>query len=185
MAGEKKFGTAMFGFKRSDVNAYIERIIREFDQRLKEKDDENSNLKFQMKELKVKFERLSQETEQLTRDKEKIAGVLLQAQEKAETMMEEAQSRALQEKSRLDQLLETEKEKIVDIKRELKGLKGQIADLLSRYEEQIDEAVMNIEKREALYMQEAPIGSVEDQGEQNHSITEQEIEDRDKDCQAG
>ncbi len=46
----------MFGFKRADVNAYIERIIREFDQRLKEKDDENSTLKAQVKDLKTKYE---------------------------------------------------------------------------------------------------------------------------------
>ncbi len=154
MAGEKKFGTSLFGFKKADVNAYIERIIREFDQRLKEKDDENSNLKAQVKEMKAKYEETWQEAEKVMREKEKIAGVLLQAQEKAETMMVEAQEKALQEKSRLDQVLEVEKEKIVDIKRELKGLKSQIADILSKYEQQIDEAVLNIEKREEIYLQE-------------------------------
>ena len=154
VAGEKKFGTSLFGFKKADVNAYIERIIREFDQRLKEKDDENSNLKAQVKEMKAKYEETWQEAEKVMREKEKIAGVLLQAQEKAETMMVEAQEKALQEKSRLDQVLEVEKEKIVDIKRELKGLKSQIADILSKYEQQIDEAVLNIEKREEIYLQE-------------------------------
>lgn len=154
MAGEKKFGSSLFGFKRSDVNAYIERIIREFDQRLKEKDDENANLKAQVKELKAKYEDTWQEAEKVMKEKEKIAGVLLQAQEQAEIMMIEAREKALQEKSRLDQVLELEKEKIVDIKRELKGLKNQITDLLSKYEQQIDEAVSNIEKREEIYMQE-------------------------------
>lgn len=159
MAGEKKFGTSMFGFKRADVNAYIERIIREFDQRLKEKDDENSNLKTQVKDLKAKYEDAWQEADKVMKEKEKIAGVLLQAQEKAETMMVEAQEKALKEKSRLDQVLETEKEKIVDIKRELKGLKSQIADILSKYEHQIDEAVLNIEKREEIVMQETASAS--------------------------
>ena len=32
----KKFGTSLFGFKKADVNAYLERVIREFDKRLKE-----------------------------------------------------------------------------------------------------------------------------------------------------
>lgn len=159
VAGEKKFGTSMFGFKRADVNAYIERIIREFDQRLKEKDDENSNLKTQVKDLKAKYEDAWQEADKVMKEKEKIAGVLLQAQEKAETMMVEAQEKALKEKSRLDQVLETEKEKIVDIKRELKGLKSQIADILSKYEHQIDEAVLNIEKREEIVMQETASAS--------------------------
>jgi hypothetical protein len=30
MAGEKRFGTSLFGFKQSDVNSYIEKILREF-----------------------------------------------------------------------------------------------------------------------------------------------------------
>ena len=154
MAGEKKFGTSTFGFNKADVNAYIERIIREFEQRMREKDDENAALKAQVKELKTKYDQLSQDAETLMKEKEKIAGVLLQAQEKAEHMMAEAQDRALKEKTRLDQMLESEKEKIVDIKKELKGLKSQITDILCRFEIQVDEAVTNIEKREACYISE-------------------------------
>ncbi len=161
MAGEKKFGTSTFGFNKADVNAYIERIIREFDQRLKEKDDENSNLKAQVKELKAKYEENWQEAEKVMKEKEKIAGVLLQAQEKAETMMSEAKEKALQEKKHLDQVLEIEREKIVDIKRELKGLKDKITDILSKYEQQIDETVTNIEKNEETYIQETAAASEE------------------------
>lgn len=162
MAGEKKFGTSLFGFKRADVNAYIERIIREFDQRLKEKDDENTSLRAQVKDLKTRYEETFQEVEAITRDKEKIAGVLLQAQEKAENMITEAQARALEEKAYLDQVLEAEREKIVDIKHELKSLKNQIADILSKYEQQIDETISHIEKREELYMQVNPLPAEED-----------------------
>jgi cell division septum initiation protein DivIVA len=162
VAGEKKFGTSLFGFKRADVNAYIERIVREFDQRLKEKDDEISNLQAQLNELRTKYDDFYREAESVIREKEKIAGVLLQAQEKAENMMVEAREKALKEKVHLDQLLESEKEKIVDIKRELKGLKNQVATILTKYEQQIDETVSGIEKQEGLYMQE---DIPEDEGE--------------------
>lgn len=171
VAGEKKFGSSMFGFKRSDVNAYIERIIREFDQRLKEKDEENAMLKFQIKELTAKYEQLSQEAENLIRDKEKIAGVLMQAQEKAEAIMEEARGRAVEEKARLNQLLESEREKIVDIKRELKNLKNQITGILSRYQQEINETVMNIEQNELYYTTEETSGENE-----NPDDTENEIQ---------
>ncbi len=177
VAGEKKFGTAMFGFKRSDVNAYIERIIREFDQRLKEKDDENAMLKFQIKELTAKYERLSQEAEHLIKDKEKIAGVLMQAQEKAEAMMEEARNHAVEEKARLDKLLESEKEKIVDIKRELKSLKSQITGILSRYQQEISETITNIEKKEQYYTTEETPNENESQDStenENQTVPEDE-----------
>jgi len=150
----KKFRTSMFGFKKADVNVYLERIIREFDQRLKEREEENSELKSELNELREKYDQLSREAESLMKEKEKIAGVLLQAQEKAETMMREAQDKALKEKMRLDQLLESEKEKIVDIKLELKKLRGNIIEILSRYENQIEEVLINIEEREKHYIQD-------------------------------
>jgi len=110
MPGEKKFGSAPFGFNKSDVNAYIEKIIREFDQRLKEKDDEISNLKLQIREMKVRYETASQEQQELAREKERIASALIQAQEKAESILEEARRRSESEKIRLDQELESERE---------------------------------------------------------------------------
>lgn len=152
--GVKRFGTSLFGFKKADVNAYLERVIREFDQRLKEKDEENSRLKAELNELKEKYDNLSNEAEFLAKEKEKIASALMQAQEKAETIVKEAHDKAIKEKMRLDQLLESEKEKIVDIKRELKQLRNHIIELLSKYEKQMDEAITNIENRERQYIQE-------------------------------
>lgn len=148
MAGQKKFGTSMFGFKRADVNAYLERVIREFDQRLRDKDEENANLKARLNELQEKYDQLSKNAEYLIKEKEKIAGVLLQAQEKAEAMMIEAQEKAMKEKVRLDQTLETEREKIVDIKRDLKSLRNHISNILAKYESEIDDVVSNIEEYE-------------------------------------
>lgn len=182
MAGSsaKKFGTSMFGFKKADVNAYLERIIREFDQRLKEREAENSELKSELNELRLKYDQLSKEADSLLKDKEKIAGVLLQAQEKAETMMKEAQDKALKEKMRLDQLLESEKEKIVDIKLELKQLRSHIIDILSRYEKQIDEVITNIENREKYYKVQGEVHDEDQDDAQDEAACGSENQDEDQ-----
>jgi hypothetical protein len=112
----------------------------------------------------------SYEAENLIRDKEKIAGVLMQAQEKAEAMMEEARGRAVEEKARLNQLLESEREKIVDIKRELKNLKNQITGILSRYQQEINETVMNIEQNELYYTTEETSGENENPDDTKNEI---------------
>ena len=44
MAGRKDLAQ-LFGFKQSDVNSYIEKILREFDDKLKEKENEIIELK--------------------------------------------------------------------------------------------------------------------------------------------
>lgn len=152
MSGEKKFGTSVFGFNKSDVNAYIEKIIHEFDQRLKEKDDEISNLKLQIREMKARFETAANESDFLNREKEKIASALITAQEKADAILEEAKNRAEQEKIRLEAALEAEREKIIDIKHEVKTMKSQVAEALAKFQNMLYEAEIFIESKEQEYI---------------------------------
>lgn len=174
-ARSKRFGISMFGFKKTDVNAYLERVIREFDQRLKEKEEENSRLKAELNELKEKYDRLSKEADTLMKDKEKIAGALLQAQEKADTILKEAQDNAMKEKMRLDRMLENEKEKIVDIKLEIKQLRNHILDILSKYEKQMDEVISDIENSEEIYVHDEVACAGED--DDNEYINEEKNTD--------
>jgi len=95
MAGEKRFGTALFGFKKTDVNSYIEKILREFDEKLKEKDNEITALKNQCRELRIKYEDIARKAEQINMDRAKIADVLIKAQEKAEMILQEAKRRLM------------------------------------------------------------------------------------------
>lgn len=143
MAGEKRFRTSMFGFEKSDVNSYIEKILKEFDDKLKSKDDEISSLKNLNRDIKQKYEELTKKAEQINEDRVKIASVLLKAQEKAELMLEEARSEAVEEKKKLDTMLETEKEKLVDARQELRNLRNEALNLLRKFEEQLSEAAGN------------------------------------------
>lgn len=151
MSGEKKFGSSAFGFNKSDVNAYIEKIIHEFDQRLKEKDDEISNLKLQIREMKTRYESTSQDNLNLSKEKERIASAIIQAQEKADAILEDAKARAEMEKSRLEQALESERERIIDIKHDVKSMKTQVADMLSKFQALLSDVDGYIENKEIEY----------------------------------
>lgn len=141
MAGEKRFRTSLFGFKKSDTNSYFEKILKEFDDKLKGKDDEINDLKNQSKEYKSKYEDLAKKAEQINEDRAKIADVLIKAQEKAELMLEEARAEAIEEKKNLELVIEQEKEKLVDIKGEIKVLKSEVVNILKKYEVQLNEIV--------------------------------------------
>ena len=151
MPGEKKFGTSPFGFSKSDVNAYIEKMVREFDQRIKEKDDEISNLKMQIREMKARYETAESESVQLSKEKERIANTLIQAQEKADAIVEEARKQAQQEKSRLDAELENEREKIIDLKRDIQSIKENVIELLTKFQSLLEQAESSIEETENKY----------------------------------
>ena len=137
MPGEKRFGTSLFGFKKVDVNTYIEKLLREFDDKLKEKDEEISALKNQNREFKQKYEELFRKADQINEDRERIAIVLIKAQQQAQSMLLEAREEALEEKRKLEETIEIEKEKLVDIRQELKTLKSEVVNTLKKYEAQL------------------------------------------------
>lgn len=141
MAGEKRFRTSLLGFKKSDVNYYIEKILKEFDDKLKENEDEISVLKGQVKDFKFRYDDMMKKSDQINEDRAKIAEVLVRAQEKAELMIEEARVQAMEEKKKLESLVEEEKEKLVDIKVEMKSIKTEIVSTLRKYESQINQII--------------------------------------------
>ena len=143
MPGEKRFGTSLFGFRKSDVNSYIEKILKEFDDKLKEKDEEIAILRNQSRELKAKYEELAAKENQINEDRTKIADVLIKAKESAELILEDARIQAIEEKRKLEELIESEREKLVDIKAELKSLKSDVVNTLKKYEGQLDEFIEN------------------------------------------
>lgn len=140
MPGEKRFRTSfMGGFKKADVNAYIEKMLGEFDDKLKEKDDEIANLKLQSKDVRAKYEELQKKADQINEDRSKISQVLIKAQEQADLMLENARAEALREKRQLEETIEQDREKLVDIRQEIKTLKGEIVNMLKKYETQLGE----------------------------------------------
>lgn len=141
MAGEKRFGTSLFGFKKADVNQYIEIILKEFDEKLKEKDEEINSLKSQGKEIKLKLEDFIQKSDQINEDRAKIAEVLIKAQEKADTILEDARLQSFDEKKKLEEMIEEEKEKLVDMKAEIKVLKSEVISTLKKYEGSLSEII--------------------------------------------
>jgi len=140
LPGEKRFRTSfMGGFKKSDVNSYIEKMLNEFEQKLSEKDKEIEALKIECRDYRAKYEELHSISDQIFEDRNKIAEVLIKAQEQAEMMLEQARRDALGEKKNLEDSIEKERERLVDIRQEMKNLKAEIACTLRKFEDQLDQ----------------------------------------------
>lgn len=150
MEVSKEFGTAMFGYRKSDVDAYIEKILRGFDEKLWEKDDSLTTLRKQFEELRQKHEDLKVKAAEIDEDKSRIADVLLQAQGQAKTIIESAQTYNEDEKKRIDGIIEQEREKIVNIKQQLKFLRDESAAMLRQFEAQLTSTVDKVEKQETV-----------------------------------
>ncbi len=141
MAGEKRFRTSLFGFKKADVNYYIEKILKEFENRLKAKDAEIDAAKEKGKDYRLKYEGIVDKADQIETDRSKIASVLIKAEEKAEEILAQAREKAIEEKADIEKEIEQEKERLVDAKLELKKLKDEVVGTLRKYENQLGEII--------------------------------------------
>jgi cell division initiation protein len=137
MSDGKRFKDSIYGFNKLDVNYYIEQLLKDFDDKLKAKDDEINSLRAQNKELKARVDELSSKAEEIDEMKDKVTQVLVKAQEKADLMLHDAMVKANEEKRKIEQLVESEKEKLVDIRSELKFLKDEVVHTLKKYEGQL------------------------------------------------
>lgn len=141
MPGEKRFRNSTMGFNREDVTAYIEKIMVEYDNKLKDKEVEIAALKSDLREYKQKYEVLFQKAEEVKEERDKIATVMLKAQEQACLIVEEAQIRALEEKEKYDLLIGEEKARLADIRRYLTHLKSEVIDTMKKVEGDLEEYI--------------------------------------------
>ena len=176
MPGEKRFGTSfMGGFKKADVNTYIEKILREFDDKLKEKEDEIAQLRNQNKDIKARYDELLNNANQVAEDRVKISEVLIKAQEQAGLIVENARNEAIDEKRQLEQTIEKDKEKLVDIRQDIKALKNEIVSTLRRYEAQLVD-IIGVGEKSDEPDEEFDEGSYD---ESNEEFDEEPLEDFD------
>ncbi len=176
MPGEKRFGTSfMGGFKKADVNTYIEKILREFDDKLKEKEDEIAQLRNQNKDIKARYDELLNNANQVAEDRVKISEVLIKAQEQAGLIVENARNEAIDEKRQLEQTIEKDKEKLVDIRQDIKALKNEIVSTLRRYEAQLVD-IIGVDEKSDEPDEEFDEGSYD---ESNEEFDEEPLEDFD------
>lgn len=167
MAGKKRFRTALFGFKRADVTAYIDKMIKDFEDRVKAREEELVVLRNQLKDARNRYEELHRKVEGYNEDNEKIRTAIIRAEEMSEQIKDEArqeaeqirqaasmeQERILQEarsqaiderrragedKRKIELLTEQERERLVDLKEEVREMQAYISDILGRMNQELD-----------------------------------------------
>ena len=148
MADKNRFAGSLFGFSKKSVTSYIDELIADFEKKLKEKDAIILDLTAEKKEIKDKLGDLKTTEQKLFEDKGKIAEALVSAKEQAKQIIDDARVQAVKEKRTLDKMVETEKEKLIDIKTEIKKLKKDVVHIIKKYDNQMNEMLEKAEKAE-------------------------------------
>ena len=135
MENEKKFNNEMFGYNKQEVEEYLKDMKADYESRLQAERSDVNRLQNELTIVKKKLERYELD---YIKKQEKVANALITAEDQAKKIVETSRNEALQEKERIEHLIEMEKEKLLDMKREVIDLKEKTVTLLDKYSQEIN-----------------------------------------------
>jgi cell division initiation protein len=135
MDSEKKFANEMFGYNKQEVEEYTKEIKAEYESRLQAEKSESNRLSNELTIVKKKLERY--EIDYVERQ-EKVANALITAEDQAKKIIENARLESNEERERIEHLIEMEKEKLLDLKKEVIDLKERTIRLMDRYSNEMN-----------------------------------------------
>lgn len=135
MENDKKFGSEMFGYDKKEVEEYIKAIKAEYESKLQAEKSDSNRIANELTIIKKKLERY--EIDYVERQ-EKVANALITAEDQARKIIEDARAEAIQEKDRMEGLIEMEREKLLDVKKEVVDLKEKAIKLLDKYNNELN-----------------------------------------------
>lgn len=127
---DKKFSNEMFGYNKSEVDDYIKQLRSEYETKLQVERSDSNRLSNELTIVKKKIERY--ETDYIQRQ-EKVANALITAEDQSKRIIEAARTEANEERARIEHLIELEKEKLLDMKKEVVDLKERAEKLLNKF----------------------------------------------------
>ena len=135
MENEKKFGNEMVGYDKREVEDYIKALKADYESRIQAERSDANRVANELTIVKKKLERYEVDYVQ---KQEKVANALITAEDQAKKIIETSRAEALQEKERIEQLIEMEKEKLLDMKKEVIDLKEKTVRLLDKYSQEMN-----------------------------------------------
>ena len=138
MDNDKKFSNEMFGYDKKEVEEYIKAIKAEYESKLQAERSDSNRMANELTIIKKKLEKYESDYVQ---KQEKVANALITAEDQSKKILENARNEANQEKERIEHLIEMEKEKILDMKKDVLELKEKTVDLLNKYSEDINQLI--------------------------------------------
>lgn len=135
MENEKKFSSEMFGYDKREVEDYIKNLKSEYESKLQAERSDANRISNELTIVKKKLERY--EVDYIEKQ-EKVANALITAEDQARKIVETSRNEAIQEKERIEQLIEMEKEKLLDIKKDVIDLKEKTIRMLDRYSQEMN-----------------------------------------------
>ena len=135
--GQKLMKTGMFGFRKKDVQAYLESLGKSYASKLAEKEDQIARYVEENEQLKKRLNDLEGRAKTMEEERDYIANAIIQAEQKAQRMMESAEQAAAQRREELEEEIQADVRRSGEIKRQLTSLQQEALSVMRDYEKKL------------------------------------------------
>ena len=130
---DENISKGFFGLNRKDVENYIADMKKDYEEELKRQNQELLAMKNENSKLNDRINQLLNDRKEIEEAKKNISDVLFKADQQAKQIVEDAKSKAIEERQEIDVQIEAEKEKLIDAKIELAMLKDKAKEVMSKF----------------------------------------------------
>lgn len=130
---DENISKGFFGLNRKDVENYIADMKKDYEEELKRQNQELLTMKNENSKLNDRINQLLNDRKEIEEAKKNISDVLFKAEQQAKQIVEDAKSKAIEERQEIDVQIEAEKEKLIDAKIELAMLKDKAKEVMSKF----------------------------------------------------
>lgn len=134
---EDSLTKGLFGFNKKEVENYISDLKADYESELKRQNTELQSIKEENRKLNDRINELLNKQREVEKAKQSISEVLLKAEQQAKQIVEEAKGKAEAERQEIDQMIELEREKLLDAKMELSKFNDQVRGLMQKFSDDI------------------------------------------------
>ena len=130
---DENISKGLFGLNKKEVESYIAEIKKYYEQELRKQNQELLSMKSENTKLNDRINQLLSDRKEIEEAKKNISDVLFKAEQQAKQIIEDAKSKAIEERQEIDAQIEAEKEKLIDAKIELAMLKDKAKEVMTRF----------------------------------------------------
>ena len=130
---DENISKGLFGLNKKEVESYIAEIKKDYEQELRKQNQELLSMKSENTKLNDRINQLLNDRKEIEEAKKNISDVLFKAEQQAKQIVEDAKSKAIEERQEIDAQIEIEKEKLIDAKIELAMLKDKAKEVMTKF----------------------------------------------------
>lgn len=135
---KKQFSTGMIGYNKREVDRYLEELTSDYEEELRKKRDRMMELAEETRSLKQQNQEQGERIERLTRQEQSISRVLIDAEQRAQAIIEEGHHKSQEEMEQLQSEKEKWRMKFREVRCELLDFEKTLVDLIEKFRDEIN-----------------------------------------------